>query len=103
MTGVVEHVRAALGDDVDITGWIYRLLSSDEAAEPALVHAAAQVDVQDRGNLRVLLIVDAEALDPVEDCEALHLLNHDPAGARLAYEVAVYSYAAPLLPEPDAS
>jgi hypothetical protein len=83
-------VHGALGVDAVITGWAYRLLGPDEAVSPRSAVRAVSGAIGDRGNARILLIVGAEQLDPVEDADALALLASAPQDGRLAYEIAFF-------------
>ncbi|NBE97219.1 hypothetical protein FE391_26060 [Nonomuraea sp. KC401] len=85
---VRARIQAELGRDAVITGWSYRLLSVEERGSAAAAVRAAAGGIGDRGNVRMLLVVEAEALDPVADADALALLAGAPAGSRVAYEIA---------------
>ncbi|MGI5286521.1 hypothetical protein ACQEVF_24725 [Nonomuraea polychroma] len=88
MASVRARIQAALGRHAVITGWSYGVLPTAGADGAQAAVGAVASGIGDAGNVRVLVVVDADQLDPVADADALEELRRAPDGARLAYEVA---------------
>ncbi|MFF3445398.1 hypothetical protein [Streptosporangium sp. NPDC002721] len=71
----------------DVTAWSYRLLSADQAKSARAAVSAARGGVGDAGNVRLLLVVGADHLDPVADADGIAQLAAPP-GTRLICEIA---------------
>ncbi|MEQ4720451.1 hypothetical protein [Nonomuraea sp. B19D2] len=80
MAGLPVRIQAGLGRDAVITGWSYRLIVLAEADSVQAAVRAVAGGIGDPGNLRMLVMVDADQLDPVADADALEQLRHAPEG-----------------------
>ncbi|GGK94061.1 hypothetical protein Ppa06_69990 [Planomonospora parontospora subsp. parontospora] len=88
MRALPARIAAELDRTADITGWSYRLLSAGHVRSAQAVVSAARGGIGDAGEVRLLLVVGADHLDPVTDADLIAQLAAAPPGTCLVCEIA---------------